>query len=559
MEDNESSLVQCPKCGNIQSTSGKCLKCGLEITPPSAGENLPGEDARDIPEPPVAPEDDDIKVTGKFRLTPKSPEVRKTPPPDEESRPSSPAQPPAPEDHGVPEGPGPAERLLVPIFMPIGRFITLSIITLGVYQIFWFYRNWKILKSYHDRYVQPGKLTLMMLIPFYGIYLVYKQLSGIHEMTVQRVRAFPVIPVLVGWILLGSLPAAVRPDAGLLLSSLWLGSVFLLMPVQWSLNRFARSSGHSEPSPGSRKGWMAAAMVLIALILTAGITESINSYRLMEPFRAETAGLDAASASTSSETRDLLIRYGSYIERSRRLINTKSLRKSDRQTVYNETNRIINDLPRKLHCLTRNEVAGIRHGMVQFILKDNSLMSRDLANINIGISEIGAFAMANSSPPENKEGLEKCTSEPFDLKAFVEEMKQAKSGAAQGDAPQGPTTDAHPKEDPGVIVVKEVSALLKACYQETGKISTDANFLFENYAGKAFNDGHKTHNMTHYQIRKGAVYIKSEGNTYRIAVENPLGTNNKGERISKWVVCSGTIGGSETIETIDQAPSGVAP
>ncbi len=30
-------------------------------------------------------------------------------------------------------------------------------------------------------------------------------------------------------------------------------------------------------------------------------------------------------------------------------------------------------------------------------------------------------------------------------------------------------------------------------------------------------------------------------------------------RLGKWTVCSGMLGGSETIEEVDQAPSGITP
>ena len=447
MEDNESSLIQCPKCGNIQGTLGKCLKCGLDLTFFSAGEkDIPAEDTRGNTAS-SAPEAEDVRTVGKFRLVKENPQSPKAPPTEAEPERPSPDQPVA-----APEDPGPAERALVPIFMPVGRLITLSLITFGIYQIFWFYRNWKILKYYHDRYVQPVKLTLMMLIPFYGIYLAYKQLKGIDEMTTLRVKGFPLLPVFIGWILVGSSSVFIRPEAGFLLSSLCLGSVFLLAPVQWSLNKFARSSGHTEPSPGSRKGWMTGALVLTSLILAAGIWESVKSYLVMEPFRAETAALDAVSASTGEQTKELLVRYGSYIERSKSLINAKGLMKRDRQAVFHETSRLIDDLPRKLHCVTRGEAAGIQYGMVKFINEGNTLKPKILADMSVDLAEVLAKMKADLPGAANK-GLDGCASEPFDLKAFVEEMRLAKAGTtgqqAQGEASSGPAAAATEKPNPG--------------------------------------------------------------------------------------------------------------
>jgi len=158
----------------------------------------------------------------------------------------------------------------------------------------------------------------------------------------------------------------------------------------------------------------------------------------MEPFRAETAALDAASASTGEQTKELLIRYGSYIERSKILINTRGLMKRDRQAVFHETSRLINDLPRKLHCLTTGETAAIQYSMVKFINEGNTLTPKILADMSVGLSEVLATMKADI-PGAAKKGLEQCTSEPFDLKAFVEEMKLAKAGVAgQGQAPPEP-------------------------------------------------------------------------------------------------------------------------
>lgn len=68
---------------------------------------------------------------------------------------------------------------------PVWQLIVLMIFTWGYYQFYWFYRNWKQLKEKNNLDIRPGWRMVGLLVPFYGLYLVYDQFALIT----QTVRA----------------------------------------------------------------------------------------------------------------------------------------------------------------------------------------------------------------------------------------------------------------------------------------------------------------------------------------------------------------------------------
>ncbi|MDO8728005.1 MAG: TIR domain-containing protein [Candidatus Methanoperedens sp.] len=77
-----------------------------------------------------------------------------------------------------------SSRLLIPGYsnaQPIWHLIILSILTFGLYQIYWFYRNWKHLKINNHLDISPGWRTAGLLVPIYGFVLAYRQLREIRD------------------------------------------------------------------------------------------------------------------------------------------------------------------------------------------------------------------------------------------------------------------------------------------------------------------------------------------------------------------------------------------
>lgn len=62
---------------------------------------------------------------------------------------------------------------------PISRLVILTVLTFGLYEIYWFYRNWKHLKDYHKLDINPVLRTIGLFVPVLGLVLIYDQLKDI--------------------------------------------------------------------------------------------------------------------------------------------------------------------------------------------------------------------------------------------------------------------------------------------------------------------------------------------------------------------------------------------
>ncbi len=68
---------------------------------------------------------------------------------------------------------------------PSWHLVLLSILTLDLYNIYWFYRNWKHLKIHKNLNISPGWRTLGLFVPIYGIILIYWQFKDIDEILLK--------------------------------------------------------------------------------------------------------------------------------------------------------------------------------------------------------------------------------------------------------------------------------------------------------------------------------------------------------------------------------------
>ncbi len=66
---------------------------------------------------------------------------------------------------------------------PIAKLVLLSVLTFNLYQIYWFYRNWKHLKAHTGASIRPGLRTVGLFIPIFNFFLVFDQFEEIHSIT----------------------------------------------------------------------------------------------------------------------------------------------------------------------------------------------------------------------------------------------------------------------------------------------------------------------------------------------------------------------------------------
>jgi hypothetical protein len=427
MGGNRNTLIQCPNCGHIQDHSNRCAKCGKDMmSQPDHQEAVAhDEGVMDV-------EDHDVSSPASESPTGLRLSVVSAKDNPESSAADANAQLAFPECPLPPDDRGSERHCFpVPIFMPLGKLVALSVITLCIYQIFWFRRNWKILQKYHDHRLEAGKLTFKMLIPFYGIYLVYTQFNTINTMVGRSGKGFPVTPVLAGWVgLFGWATIAGGLNMGFLPFSFGLLSALSLIPVQWSLNGYAQNIGEVPASRATGVGWIVGAVTAIALFMSIGAVDSHHRYTAMETFMNETAALNKTMASTGDETRDLLTHYGSYLQRAKAMMLSKGLLKKEKELVYSETSRLIKELPKKLKCVREEDKTAMRLFMTKFIEEGNTFLFKDkfLADSIADTSaKIEALVAANRpGGPAPTDDFSECVSEPFNYSAFLEDMRQKK-------------------------------------------------------------------------------------------------------------------------------------
>ncbi|GEM_PF-5201583 len=153
--------------------------------------------------------------------------------------------------------------------LDVGKLVVLSMLTMGAYNVYWMYRNWKHIKEVTNKRIRPVALTVAVLFPILDIILFSRQFAVIHKLTKKEGRrSFPLVWVCIGYgilLLLGWALFALSIQLGLIGdTSLALGGLFVqmiitllmalvLIPIQLALNDFWAHClpGSARERPGS--------------------------------------------------------------------------------------------------------------------------------------------------------------------------------------------------------------------------------------------------------------------------------------------------------------------
>lgn len=151
---------------------------------------------------------------------------------------------------------------------PVWHFVLLSIVTFGIYEIYWFYRNWKYLKIHKSLDISPGWRTAGLFVPIYGIVLAYRQLRDIRDFSKEAgiVKTYSPGWILFSWLILTALWRL--PDPFWFLSFL---SVWLLAVVQGVLNSYWEKEQPELPIRTKFSGGQIALLVIGGIILVLAL------------------------------------------------------------------------------------------------------------------------------------------------------------------------------------------------------------------------------------------------------------------------------------------------
>jgi hypothetical protein len=127
-----------------------------------------------------------------------------------------------------------------PLFFPVSRLklLVMTFCTLGLYQLYWFYENWRLYKVREEARIYPLWRAILAVVYCYALFREVR--AGAEK---YKVAPPPSIVVLAGgYIFLSFLGFA--PTAVVWVS---LTAVFLLLPIQHTINQINQKATPTVP------------------------------------------------------------------------------------------------------------------------------------------------------------------------------------------------------------------------------------------------------------------------------------------------------------------------
>lgn len=158
------------------------------------------------------------------------------------------------------------------LYIPTGRLIALSIVTLSLYESYWVYRNWRYIKERDNLQIRPFWRGI------FGVFFCHGLLRRIHGDTDARavlVPAFNPGSLATGWVILIVLASALSraPLPALTILSAFVPSFLCLAPVQNYVNEVTKKRNPNEPYYGWSAGHIVCLVwgIIIWCLLLIGI------------------------------------------------------------------------------------------------------------------------------------------------------------------------------------------------------------------------------------------------------------------------------------------------
>lgn len=139
------------------------------------------------------------------------------------------------------------------------KLAIMSVVTLSFYQLYWFYRNWKLIKAYENSNIWPFWRMFFGILWCHACFRRIVQF-GKYEGITTSVRAGP---LAVAWIITSLM--SYLPDPFFLT---YLLSFLFILPIQALANQINIIASHNTPLNNQFSGWNWLAMVIGGGILT---------------------------------------------------------------------------------------------------------------------------------------------------------------------------------------------------------------------------------------------------------------------------------------------------
>lgn len=157
-----------------------------------------------------------------------------------------------------------SESARLPIYFPVSitKFVVMHFCTLGAYQFYWFYENWKIIREREHTAISPFWRTFFAFIFCYPLFEAIRDSAA--SLNMPQLASPNVLATV--WILLSML--WLLPDPYWLASFLSIG---LLMPIQQMANWVNQSSTPNADRNDRFTAWNWVAIVIGGPLFIIGV------------------------------------------------------------------------------------------------------------------------------------------------------------------------------------------------------------------------------------------------------------------------------------------------
>lgn len=147
------------------------------------------------------------------------------------------------------------------VAVSITKLVVMSLCTFGLYEVWWFYRNWRLAR---ERGVDVWPVPRALFAVFF-VYALFRAIRDYPDAFAPREDRFPAGPLAFGWIVVSLLYRL--PDPYWLVSFC---AVVFLVPVQMTANRInlAFAPRHDRNARFTVLNWLVIVIGAVVLALT---------------------------------------------------------------------------------------------------------------------------------------------------------------------------------------------------------------------------------------------------------------------------------------------------
>jgi hypothetical protein len=151
-----------------------------------------------------------------------------------------------------------------PIFFPVSplKLVVMSTVTFGIYELYWFYQNWKLVKHRTRSDIMPFWRA------FFGFFFCYSMFRKIQTSASERGLTAAFSPGLLTILWIGITSCWRLPNPYWLMSML---AVLALLPVQFTVSQLNASVTTTYDSNSRFTAWNIAGIVIGGLFLVFAI------------------------------------------------------------------------------------------------------------------------------------------------------------------------------------------------------------------------------------------------------------------------------------------------